>query len=109
MYIIIKVDKKKSSEIDELYRDDIVSRQSIIKREGISLDLKDDSIYILVEGSDEGINRAKEIAGKFGEILPKIKWKKFTKNLRPRMKVPSKVWDPYLAEYVSFNTCRFRA
>ncbi|MFP3317688.1 MAG: hypothetical protein RXP98_00675 [Thermoplasmata archaeon] len=82
MYIIIKVDKKKSSEIDELYKDDIVSRQSIIKREGISIDLKDDSIYILVEGSDEGINRAKEIAGKFGEILPKNEMEEIYKKFK---------------------------
>ncbi|HEU12834.1 MAG: hypothetical protein ACP5G5_01145 [Thermoplasmata archaeon] len=70
MYIIIKVDRKDSNRIDELYRDDIVSRQSIIKREAISLDIKEDNIYVLVEGSNEGIERAKQIAEKFATILP---------------------------------------
>ncbi len=68
MYVIFKVDRVKSKEIDLLYKDDIVSRQSVIKREGQSLDLKEDSIYVLVEGSEEGIKRAKEIAEKFASI-----------------------------------------
>ncbi len=69
MYAIFKVEKKDSAKIDELYTDDIVSRQSIIRRDGISLELKDDSFYVLVEGSEEGIKRAKEIASKFSKVL----------------------------------------
>jgi len=69
MYAIFKVEKKDSAKIDELYTDDIVSRQSIIRRDGISLELKDDSFYVLVEGSEEGIKRAREIASKFSKVL----------------------------------------
>lgn len=70
MYIVIKVDKKNSSRIDELYKEDLVSRQSIVRREGISLGLNDDFIYVLVEGSERGVEKAKEIASDFATIIP---------------------------------------
>ncbi|MGC8663547.1 MAG: hypothetical protein ACP5SF_03260 [Thermoplasmata archaeon] len=69
MYSIFRVKKSESQKIDELYRDDLVSRQSIIKRDGISLELKDDDIYVLVEGSEEALKKAKEIASKFSTVL----------------------------------------
>lgn len=69
MYTILKVEKKDSGRIDELYKDDTVSRQSIIRRDGFSLELKDDSIYILVEGSEDAIKKAKEISSTFSKAL----------------------------------------
>ncbi|MDP8011947.1 MAG: hypothetical protein ACP5F1_00950 [Thermoplasmata archaeon] len=69
MYSIFKVEKKDSQRVDELYKDDVVSRQSIIKRDGISLELKDDNIYVLVEGSEEAIKKAKQIASQFSKVL----------------------------------------
>lgn len=69
MYVVFKVEKKNVPKIDELFKDDIVSRQSIVRRDGISLELNDENLYVLVEGSEEGIKRAKEIASSFSTIL----------------------------------------
>lgn len=69
MYTILKIEKKDSGRIDELYKDDTVSRQSIIRRDGISLELKDDSIYVLIDGSEEAIKKVKEIASTFSKTL----------------------------------------
>ncbi|NPA75246.1 MAG: hypothetical protein GXO25_04095 [Euryarchaeota archaeon] len=63
MYAVFKFSKS-AKEIDALYRDDVVARQTLIKRDGSALGL-DDAIYIVVEGSEEAINRAKELAKEF--------------------------------------------
>ncbi len=60
MYVVFKFEKG-AKEIEELFKDDVVSRQTVIKKDGKSLDM-DDAIYVLVEGSEEGILRAREIA-----------------------------------------------
>ncbi len=73
MYAVFKFEKG-AKKIDELYHDDIVSRQSIIKRDGKSLGLED-AIYVIVEGSEEAVKRAEEIAEEFklqGEDADKI-------------------------------------
>ncbi len=61
MYTILKIEKINSGCIDQIYRDDVVSRQSIIRREGIALGLKDEAVYVLIEGSEEGVKKAEEI------------------------------------------------
>jgi hypothetical protein len=48
--------------INKLIKDDLVSRQSILTRDSSSLDLEGDSSYIKIEGSEEGIKRAEELA-----------------------------------------------
>ena len=63
MYAVFKFPKG-AKQIDELYHDDIVSRQSIVKRDGKSLNL-DDSIFVLIEGSEAAIERANSIAGMY--------------------------------------------
>ncbi len=69
MYTILKIEKKDSQCIDQIYGDDVVSRQSIIRREGIALGIKDDAMYVLIEGSEEGVKRAEEICKDKGKIL----------------------------------------
>ncbi len=62
MYVVLKF-KPGEKKIEELYRDDVVGRQSIIKRDAKSLGLEGNEIYLLVEGSKEAIKRVREIAG----------------------------------------------
>lgn len=62
MYAIFKFNHG-DRRIDELYKDDLISRQSLIKRDARSLGMKGDEIYILIEGSEEGIEKARKIAG----------------------------------------------
>ncbi len=64
VYVVFKFnsgDKK----IEELYANDVISRQSIIKRDAKSLSLEGSGIYVLIEGSEKGIQRAREIAGEY--------------------------------------------
>ena len=48
--------------INTLTKDDLVSRQSILTRDSSSLDLDGDVSYVKIEGSNEGLKRAKELA-----------------------------------------------
>ena len=78
MYAVFKFPKG-AKEIDEIYKDDVVSRQTLIKRDGASLGLES-AIYVVLEGSEESVKKAREIAGKYElsgkeaeEIYKKIK------------------------------------
>jgi len=48
--------------INTLLKDDLVSRQSILTRDASSLDIKEDVSFVKIEGSDNGLKRAEEIA-----------------------------------------------
>ncbi len=74
VYVIFKF-KSGDKKIEGLYANDVVSRQSIIKRDAKSLSLDGSEIYVLVEGSEEGIQNARKIAGEYemrGEEAIKI-------------------------------------
>ena len=64
MYAVFKFDSG-DRKIETLYGDDLVSRQSIVKRDGKSLGLDEKKNYILIEGSDDAIKKAREIAGEY--------------------------------------------
>lgn len=61
-YLIFEVKKEDSGKINTVIKDDLVSRQSITTRDASSLDIKGESTYLKVEGSKEGLKRAKELA-----------------------------------------------
>lgn len=61
-YVIFEVKSENSGKINKLIKDDLVSRQSILTRDSNSLDLKGDFTYVKIEGSKEGIKRAKDLA-----------------------------------------------
>ena len=46
-----------------LLTDDAVSRQSIDFRDNVSLGLKDDGYYLIIEGSEQALKKAAEIMG----------------------------------------------
>jgi hypothetical protein len=73
-YVIFKVKQDEAGKINQLIKDDLVSRQSIVTRESNALDLKEDATYVKVEGSDTGIKRAEKLAKELGFTkLPKKK------------------------------------
>ena len=61
-YIIFEVKKEDSGKISTIIKDDLVSRQSITTRDASSLDMKGESTYLKIEGSENGLKRAKELA-----------------------------------------------
>ena len=61
-YVIFEVKKEQIGKINELARDDVVSRQSILTRDAKALGIEKDVSYTKIEGSEEGLKRAEEIA-----------------------------------------------
>lgn len=61
-YLIFEVKSDEIGKINKLIKDDLISRQSILTRDSSSLNLKGESSYLKIEGSDEGLKRAKELA-----------------------------------------------
>lgn len=61
-YVIFEVKKEQIGKINDLIRDDLVSRQSILTRDAAALGIDKDVFYTKIEGSDEGLKRAKELA-----------------------------------------------
>jgi len=61
-YVIFEVKSEDAGKINQLIKDDIVSRQSILTRDSSSLDTKGNFSYVKIEGSDDGIKQANKIA-----------------------------------------------
>ena len=61
-YLIFEVKSDEIGKINKLIKDDLISRQSILTRDSSSLNLKGDFSYLKIEGSDEGLKRAEELA-----------------------------------------------
>ena len=61
-YVIFEVKSEDIGKINTLIKDDLVSRQSILTRDSSSLDLKGDVSFLKIEGSIDGLKRAKELA-----------------------------------------------
>ncbi len=64
-YVIFELKSEDAGKINKIIKEDIVSRQSILTRDSSSLNLKGDFLYLKIEGSDEGIKKAEELAKEF--------------------------------------------
>ena len=60
-YLIFEVKSDEIGKINKLIKDDLISRQSILTRDSSSLNLKGSFSYVKIEGSNEGLKRAKEL------------------------------------------------
>ena len=61
-YVIFEVKTKDVGKINQMLKDDLVSRQSILTRDSSSLSIDKDVSYVKIEGSKEGLKKAEEIA-----------------------------------------------
>lgn len=61
-YVIFEVKSEDIGKINTLTKDDLVSRQSILIRDASALDINEDVSYVKIEGSENGLKRAKELA-----------------------------------------------
>ena len=61
-YVIFEVKSENVGKINKIVKDDLVSRQSILTRDSSSLGLDGDASYLKIEGSDDGLKRAEELA-----------------------------------------------
>ncbi len=60
VYRVFRVPAVHAPKADVLWKDDVVSRQSVTARDAKSLGLTGDDRYVVVEGSEAGIARALE-------------------------------------------------
>jgi hypothetical protein len=65
-YIIFEIKKEGTIKINNIIKDDLVSRQSITTRDANSLDIKGDATYLKIEGSTDGLKKAEEMAKELG-------------------------------------------
>ena len=66
-YVIFGVDKTQVSKVNQILRDDLVSRQSIVLRDASALNIEKDVRYVLIEGTDEAIKKAEELFAEVGK------------------------------------------
>ncbi len=60
-YAIFEIKKEDESIVEEVKKDDLVSRQSIWTRDAKSLGIEGDSVFLKIEGDEEAIKKAEEI------------------------------------------------
>ena len=72
-YVIFEVKTKDVGKINQMLKDDLVSRQSILTRDSSSLSIDKDVSYVKIEGSKEGLKKAEEMA-------KELKFKKLNKK-----------------------------
>jgi len=72
-YVIFEVKTEDVGKINQMLKDDLVSRQSILTRDASSLSIDKDVSYVKIEGSKEGLKKA-------GEIAKDLKFKKLSKK-----------------------------
>jgi hypothetical protein len=65
-YVIFEIKKEDTNKINNITKDDLVSRQSITTRDANSLDIKGDATYLKIEGSAEGLKKSEEMAKELG-------------------------------------------
>jgi len=61
-YVIFEVKSENISKINDLLKDDLVSRQSILTRDSSSLNIDKNVSYLKIAGSNEGIKKAEKLA-----------------------------------------------
>jgi hypothetical protein len=64
-YVIFEVKKEQIGKINEMLKDDIVNRQSVLTRDAHALGIEKEVSYFKVEGSEDGLKRAEELAKEF--------------------------------------------
>jgi hypothetical protein len=68
-WTLYSVPSAKRPELDAVLKDDVVSRQSQKVRDAGALGGPADRVYVLVEGSPEGVARADQLIATVGEKL----------------------------------------
>lgn len=70
MYRVFRVPAAQAARTDVVWKDDVVSRQSITVRDAKSLGMTGEDRFVLVEGSDAGVSRAADLLKDIAKALP---------------------------------------
>lgn len=66
-YVIFSVERSQVSKVNQILRDDLVSRQSITMRDASALKIEKDVRYVLIEGTEEALKKAEELFADVGK------------------------------------------
>ncbi|HLM91399.1 MAG TPA: hypothetical protein VK424_05040 [Thermoplasmata archaeon] len=69
-WTIFSIPSAKRTELDTVLKDDLVSRQSQKLRDAAAMGGPSDRVYVLIEGSADGVRRAVELLAPLGTVLP---------------------------------------
>lgn len=61
-YVIFEVKSEDSGKINKFMKDDLIGRQSILTRDASALNIDKDVTYLKIDGSEQGLKRAEEVA-----------------------------------------------
>lgn len=81
--VVFKVPPSNAAQLSEITGDDVVSRQSLHTRDGAALGMKTSDLYMRIQGSDDGVARARSLflEKKIGEPLPPAEAEKISKAI----------------------------
>jgi len=82
VYRVFRVPATQAARADVVWKDDVVSRQSITARDAKSLGMTGDDRYVLVEGSDAGVARATELLKDIARALRGAEAKRVYRRFR---------------------------
>ena len=68
-YAIFSVDNEKRNKIKEIISDDLISRQSITTRDAKAIKIEKEVQFVLIEGDDQAIEKAKELFQEIGTVI----------------------------------------
>lgn len=69
VYAIFKIAQEHTSEIENLKKDDLISRQSIWTRDATSLGAEGDFLFLKIEGDERALEKAEDIIGDKAQLL----------------------------------------
>jgi hypothetical protein len=69
-WTIFSIPSTKRTELDTVLKDDVISRQSQKLRDAAAMGGPADRVYVLIEGSADGVRRAGELLAPLGTVLP---------------------------------------
>jgi len=64
-YVIFEVKREQIGKINEMLKDDIINRQSVLTRDAHALGIDKDVSYFKIEGNEDSLKRAEELAKEY--------------------------------------------
>ncbi|PKK85619.1 MAG: hypothetical protein CVT48_04645 [Thermoplasmata archaeon HGW-Thermoplasmata-1] len=61
VYAIFRIEPSNAAKINDVLKDELANRQSVLTRDAGSLGMDGNALYFKVEGSEQGVERAAEI------------------------------------------------
>ena len=74
-WIIFEAETKNRGKAEEILRDDLISRQSVLMRDAESLNYPEEVLFIKIEGSEGAVKKARELfeTGEIGKAVNRKK------------------------------------